>query len=116
MNTRLHCRISPPTGTGGRPMPGSTIASWRIGSAASPQKDGFRIRRKSCSISPGDTMSELIVSVADLLFDDRRSARMGLVDDRWAAGVHNVAADDQALASPPGPPHADFPAAAARAG
>jgi hypothetical protein len=79
-------------------MPGSTIASWHIGSAKSPQNAGFHIRRKSCSISPGDTMSEPIVSVADLLFDDRRSARMGLVDYGWAAGAHNVAADHQALA------------------
>src|SRR3954467_7321022 len=79
-------------------MPGSTTASWRIGYAASPPTAGFRIRRKSYSISPGGMIPESIVSVAKLLPDDRRVARMGLVGDGWAAGIHNVAADHQALA------------------
>jgi hypothetical protein len=35
--------------------PGSTTANWRIGYAASPQNADSRIRRKSCSISPGAT-------------------------------------------------------------
>ena len=34
MTTRPHCSKSPPTGTGRRPMPESTTASWRIGCAA----------------------------------------------------------------------------------
>jgi hypothetical protein len=41
---------------------------------------------------------EPIASVADLLSDDWRAARMGLVGDGWAAGIHNVAAGAQALA------------------
>jgi hypothetical protein len=86
----------PPTGTGGQPPP--AIASWRIGYAASPPNAGFRIRRKSYSISPGGMIPEPIVSVAKLLPDDRRVARMGLVGDGWVAGIHNVAADHQALA------------------
>jgi hypothetical protein len=47
-------------------MPGSTTASWRIGYAASPPNAGFRIRRKSYSISPGGMIPEPIVLVADL--------------------------------------------------
>jgi hypothetical protein len=35
---------------------------------------------------------EPIISVADLLPDDRRDAGVGLVGDVWAAGIHNVAA------------------------
>jgi hypothetical protein len=46
---------------------GSTTASWRIGYAASPPNAGFRIRRKSYSISPGGMIPEPITSVADLL-------------------------------------------------
>ena len=98
MNTRPHCSKSRPTGTGGQQMPGSTTASWRIAYAASPPTAGFRIRRKSYSISPGGMIPEPIVSVAKLLPDDRRVARMGLVGDGWAAGIHHVAADHQALA------------------
>jgi hypothetical protein len=66
MNTRQHCNKSPPTGTGGKQMPGSTTASWRIGYAASPPNAAFRIRRKSYSISPGGMIPEPIVLVADL--------------------------------------------------
>ena len=44
-------------------MPGRITASWHIGSAASLPNAGFHIRRKSCSISPGDTISVLIISI-----------------------------------------------------
>jgi hypothetical protein len=74
-------------------MPGSTTASWRIGYAASPPNADFRTRRKSYSISPGGMIPEPIISAADLLSDDRRAARMGLVGDTKAAGIHNVVAD-----------------------
>jgi len=98
MNTRPHCSKSPPTGIGGQPMPGSITANWRIRSAASLPNAGFRIRRKSCSISPGDTIPEPIVSVADLLPDDRRDARVGLLGDPRAACAYDAAANHQALA------------------
>jgi hypothetical protein len=67
MNTRPHCSKSRPTGIGGQPTPASTIASWRIGSAASPPNAGFRIRGESYSISPGDMIPEPIILVAYLL-------------------------------------------------
>ena len=98
MNTRQHCNKWLPTGNGGRSMPGSTTERSRIGSAVLPPNAGFHTPRKSCSILPGATMPEPIVSVADLLPDDRRVARMGLVGDGRAAGIHNDAADHQALA------------------
>ena len=78
MNTRPHCSKSRPIGTGGQQMPVSTTASWRIGSAASPPNAGFRIRRESYSISPGDMIPEPIISVADLLtLAGRRGVRVG---------------------------------------
>jgi hypothetical protein len=83
-------------------MPGRIIMSWRIGSAALPPNAAFHVRRKSCSISPGAMMPEPIVSVAERVLDDWRTARMGLVDDGRAAGVYNAAAGHQALA--PGAP------------
>jgi hypothetical protein len=49
------------------PTPAGTIASWRIGYAASPPNGAFHIRRKCYSISPGGMIPEPIVSVADLL-------------------------------------------------
>src|SRR5205085_10695275 len=96
MNTRQHCSTSPLTGTAGRPMPESTTTSWRIRCAASPPNAGFHIRRGSYSISPDGTPPEPIALVADLLPDDRRVTRMGVVGDGCAAGIHNVAADHQA--------------------
>jgi hypothetical protein len=80
-------------------MPGSTTASWRIGYAASPPNAGFRIRRKSYSISPGGMIPEPIVSVADLLSDDRRDARVGLLGDPRVACAYDAAANHQALAT-----------------
>jgi hypothetical protein len=99
MNTRPHCNKSLPTGIGGQPMPGSITASWRIRSAASLPNAGFRIRRKSCSISPGDTIPEQIVSAADLLSDDRRDVRVGFLGDPRAACAYDAAANHQALAT-----------------
>ena len=99
MNTRPHCSKSRPTGTGGQQMPGSTTASWRIAYAASPPNAGFRTRRKSYLISPGGTIPEPIVSVADLLSDDRRDARVGLLGDPRAACAYDAAANHQALAT-----------------
>ena len=42
-------------------MPARITASWRIRYAASPPNAGFRIGRRSCSISPGDTTSAPII-------------------------------------------------------
>src|SRR3954465_1446891 len=97
MNTHQHCSKPPPTGTAGWPMPESTTASWRIRCAASPPNAGFHTRRWSYSISPGGMTPEPIALVTDLLHDDRRVTRMGVVGDGCAAGIHNVAADHQAL-------------------
>jgi hypothetical protein len=80
-------------------MPGSTTANWRIGYAASPPNAGFRIRRESYSISPDGMTPEPIASVADLLSDDRRDARVGLLGDPRAACAYDVAANHQALAT-----------------
>ena len=98
MNTRPHCRTSPPIGIGGQPMPGGITTNSRTGFAASRPSAGFRIPSANCWISPGATMPEPIGSAAEPQTDDRRSARMGLVGDGRAAGVRNVAADYQALA------------------
>ena len=98
MNTRPHCRTSPPIGIGGQPMPGGITTNSRSGFAASRPTAGFRIPSANCWISPGATMPEPIGSAAELQTDDRRTARMGLVGDGRAAGVRNVAADYQALA------------------
>src|SRR5438067_421038 len=98
MNTRPHCRTSPPIGIGGQPMPGGITTNSRSGFAASRPTAGFRIPSANCWISPGATMPELIGSAAGPQTDDRRRARMGLVGDGRAAGVRNVAADYQALA------------------
>jgi hypothetical protein len=104
MNTRPHCRTSPPIRIGGQPMPGGITTNSRTGFAASRPNAGFRIPSASCWISPGATMPEPIGSAAAPQTDDRRSARMGLVGDGRVAGVRNVAADHQALApSAPSP-------------
>jgi hypothetical protein len=50
-------------------------------------------------IWPGATIPEPIVSVADLLSDDRRDARMGLLGDPRVACAYDAAADHQALAT-----------------
>ena len=98
MNTRPHCRTSPPIGIGGQPMPGGITTNSRTGFAASRPSAGFRIPSANCWISPGATMPEPIGSAAEPQTDDRRTARMGLVGDSRVAGVRNVAADHQALA------------------
>ena len=86
-------------GTGGQPTPASTIANWRISYAASPPNAGFRTRRKSYLISPVGMIPEPMVSVADLLSDDRRDARVGLLGDPRAACAYDAAANHQALAT-----------------
>src|SRR5712671_1768631 len=98
MNTRPHCRTSPPTGIGGQGMPGGITTNSRTGFAASRPSAGSRIPSANCWISPGATMPEPIGSAAGPQTDDRRTARMGLVGDGRAASVRNVAADHQALA------------------
>jgi hypothetical protein len=99
MNTRLHCRTSPPIGIGGQPMPGGITTNSRTGFAASRPSAGFRIPSANCLISPGATMPEPIGSAAEPQTDDRRSARMGNVDDRGPSASHNVAARAQTLAT-----------------
>ena len=79
MNTRPHCRISPPIGIGGQPMPGGITTNSRSGFAASRPSAGFRIPSANCWISPGATMPEPIGSAAGPQTDDRGIARMGLV-------------------------------------
>ena len=104
MNTRPHCRTSPPIGIGGQPMPGGITTNSRTGFAASRPSADFRIPNANCWTSPDATMLGQIGSAAEPQTDDRRPARVGLVGNGRAAGVRNVAADHQALApSAPSP-------------
>jgi hypothetical protein len=99
MNTRPHCRTSPPIGIGGPQMPGGITTNSRTGFAASRPSAGFRIPSWNCWISPGGTMPEHIGSAGEPQTDDRRTARVGLVGDGRPSGDYYVAANAKALAA-----------------
>jgi len=56
-------------------------------------------QRELLDSRPGVMIPEPIVSVADLLSDDRRDARVGLLGDPRAACAYDAAANHQALAT-----------------
>jgi hypothetical protein len=78
-------------------MPGCTTVSWRSGSAASQPGAGSHIPSGNCSTLPGDMMPERIISAVEMLADDRRAARIGVLGNCRLAGVPDVVADAEAL-------------------
>src|SRR5215469_3830523 len=92
MNTRLHCRTSPPTGIFGHSMPGSITGSWRTGYEVSLRNADCQIHNVSCSVSlAATTVKPTIATGAN---DVRRSARVDFLGAGWPFGAR----DDPACA------------------